>query len=75
VVAKTHLSWITKTKETQKIKCGVIFEAGGIYNNHCALKGADVSLIEGSQCDGYRDYSLLEVTPCSLVEIYRRFRG
>ena len=71
VVAKILLSWITKTTGKQYL----IFEAGGKYNYHCALKGEDVGLIGGSQCDGYRDYSLLVVTPCSLVEIYRRFRG
>jgi len=30
----------------------LIFEEGGIYNCHCALKGEDVGLIGGSQCDG-----------------------
>jgi hypothetical protein len=54
------------------MKRHLIFEAGGKYNYHCALKGEDVGLIGGSQCDGYRDYSLLVVNPCSLVEIYRR---
>jgi hypothetical protein len=50
-----------KKTPSDKMHRYLIFEAGGKYNYHCALKGADFSLIGGSQCNGYRDYRLLDV--------------
>jgi len=47
-----------KNTPSDKMQRRLIFEAGGKYNYHCALKGEDVGLIGGFQCDDYRDYSL-----------------